>query len=127
MRISDWSSDVCSSDLDAVRRCLRGCRSLHRCGRDHQPVMGLCGQLPEHADMIKMASRNRRRLRKLEQAIRLMAPRDQMIFRGHFVDDAPFTEIADWHGISVAEVEAALCRGLEILADVLELIGRTHV
>ncbi|WP_295326085.1 hypothetical protein [uncultured Sphingopyxis sp.] len=89
-------------------------------GHDHQPVMGLCWQLPEHADMVKMASRNRRRLRKLEQAMLLMAPRDQAIFRGHFIDNAPFTELADWHGISIAEVEAALCRGLEILADVLE-------
>ena len=70
--------------------------------------------------MIKLASKNRRRLRKLEQAIRLMAPRDRAIFLGHFVDDAPYTDLAHWHGISVAEVEAALCRGLEIFADVLE-------
>ena len=70
--------------------------------------------------MIKLASRNRRRLRKLEQAIRLIPPRDRAIFLGHFIDDAPYTDLAHWHGISVAEVEAALCRGLEIFADVLE-------
>src|SRR3546814_9721240 len=29
MRISDWSSDVCSSDLpDVLRRCIPGCQSL---------------------------------------------------------------------------------------------------
>ena len=89
-------------------------------GCDHQPVMGLCGQLPEHADMIKLALRNRRRRRQLKHAIQLMAPRDRAIFLGHFVDDATFIELARQHGISVAEVEAALCRGLEILADVLE-------
>lgn len=89
-------------------------------GRDLQPVMGLCGQLPEHADMIKLAFRKRRRLRQLKQAIRLMAPRDRAIFLGHFVDDATFFELARLHGISAVEVEAALCRGLEILADVLE-------
>ncbi|WP_152998589.1 hypothetical protein [Sphingopyxis sp. H115] len=70
--------------------------------------------------MIKFAFGKRRRRRQLEQAIWLMAPLDRAIFLGHFVEDATFIELAHWHGISVSEVEAALCRGLGILADVLE-------
>src|SRR3546814_10101406 len=30
MRISDWSSDVCSSDLDAIRRAGETVRAVHR-------------------------------------------------------------------------------------------------
>ena len=70
--------------------------------------------------MIKLPFKNRRLLRKLEQAVRLMAPRDRVIFLGHFVDNATFVELSHMHSISVAEVEAALRRGLAVLADVLE-------
>lgn len=70
--------------------------------------------------MIYFALKNRQLIRKLEQALRLMAPRDRVIFLGHFVEEATFFELARQHGISVAEVEAALRRGLEIVADVLE-------
>ena len=89
-------------------------------GFDHQPVMGLCGQLPEYVDMIKLPFGTRRRRRQLEQAIWLMAPLDRAIFLGHFVEEATFTELAHWHGISVSEVEAALCRALDIVANLLE-------
>lgn len=71
--------------------------------------------------MIYFALKNRRLIRKLTQAMRLMAPRDRVIFLGHFVEEATFFELALQHGISVAEVEATLRRGLEIVADVLEL------
>ena len=70
--------------------------------------------------MIKLPLKNRRLLRKLEQAVRLMAPHDRAIFLGHFVEDATFVELSHLHSISVADVEAALCRGLAVLADVLE-------
>ena len=70
--------------------------------------------------MIKLVSKKRRLIRKLEQAMLRMAPCDRVIFLGHFVDDATFFELARQHGVSVAEVEAALRRGLVILADVLE-------
>lgn len=70
--------------------------------------------------MIYFALKNRRLIRKLARALRLMAPRDGVIFLGHFVEEATFFELARQHGISVAEVEAALRRGLEIVADVLE-------
>lgn len=70
--------------------------------------------------MIYFALKNRRLIRKLARALRLMAPRDRVIFLGHFVEEATFFELARQHGISVAEVEAALRCGLEIVADVLE-------
>src|SRR3546814_14479023 len=37
MRISDWSSDVCSSDLKQLRKCLRGWSG-------HQRLWVLCGR-----------------------------------------------------------------------------------
>lgn len=70
--------------------------------------------------MIYFALRNRRLIRKLAQAMRLMAPHDRKIFLGHFVEQATFIELAHQHSISIPEVEAALRRGLEIVADVLE-------
>src|SRR3546814_8173177 len=38
LRISDWSSDVCSSDLAAIGRDRRALRALQRRGRQLQPV-----------------------------------------------------------------------------------------
>lgn len=70
--------------------------------------------------MIYFALKNRRLIRKLEQALRLMAPRDRKIFLEHFVEEATFIELAHLHSVSIPEVEAALRRGLEIVADVLE-------
>jgi len=70
--------------------------------------------------MIYFALKNRRLIRKLAQAMRLMAPHDRKIFLGHFVEEATFIELAHLHSISIPEVEAALRRGLEIVADVLE-------
>ena len=70
--------------------------------------------------MIYFALKNRRLIRKLGQALRLMAPHDRKIFLGHFVEEATFIELAHLHSISIPEVEAALRRGLEIVADVLE-------
>lgn len=71
-------------------------------------------------NMTKLTTKERRLLRKAEQAVRLMAPLDREIFIGYRVDDASFNELAHRHAISVEEVEAALCRGLAILADVME-------
>lgn len=70
--------------------------------------------------MIYFALRNRRLIRKLAQAMRLMAPHDRKIFLEHFVEEATSIELAHLHSISIPEVEAALRRGLEIVADVLE-------
>lgn len=70
--------------------------------------------------MIKLTAKKRRLLRKAEQAVRLMTPLDREIFIGYRVDDASYTELAHRHAISVEEVEGALCRALEILADVME-------
>lgn len=70
--------------------------------------------------MIYFTLRNRRLIRKLAQAMRLMAPHDRKIFLEHFVEEATFIELAHLHSISIPEVEAALRRGLEIVADVLE-------
>src|SRR3546814_5930202 len=70
--------------------------------------------------MTYLALKNRRLIRKLAQAMRRMSPHDRKIFLGHFVEQATFIELAHLHSISIAEVEAALRRGLEIVADVLE-------
>ncbi|WP_152568092.1 hypothetical protein [Sphingopyxis sp. LC81] len=70
--------------------------------------------------MICLALKNRRLIRKLARGLRQMAPRDRKIFLGHFVEEATFIELANLHSISIPEVEAALGRGLEIVADILE-------
>src|SRR3546814_5376128 len=46
MRISDWSSDVCSSDLGA-QRLLRG---LHRLGQVAEDRVGACQDVADAAD-----------------------------------------------------------------------------
>src|SRR3546814_19349050 len=60
MRISDWSSDVCSSDLfdldplfGQCRRCAH-CMTHHHTDRDHRDIatLALHRSLPERHDMI---------------------------------------------------------------------------
>ena len=70
--------------------------------------------------MIRLPSKKLPVIRELEQALEQMAPLDREIFLGHFVEKATFIDLAHLHSISIAEVEAALRRGLEIVADVLE-------
>src|SRR3546814_16667538 len=70
--------------------------------------------------MTYLALKNRRLIRKLAQAMRRMSPHDRKIFLGHFAEQAPFIELAHLHSISLAEVEAALRRGIEIVAAALE-------
>ena len=70
--------------------------------------------------MIRLPSKKLPVIRELEQALEQMAPLDRKIFLGHFVEKATFIDLAHLHSISIAEVEAALRRGLEIVADVLE-------
>src|SRR3546814_11663707 len=41
MRISDWSSDVCSSDLGAAGPRLPRCRAARRAGREAMPPRAL--------------------------------------------------------------------------------------
>src|SRR3546814_8813287 len=49
MRISDWSSDVCSSDLPAGTRVLCDRSPVAPCSTDEQPVAGSKGQNHEEA------------------------------------------------------------------------------
>src|SRR3546814_11850519 len=44
MRISDWSSDVCSSDLDQIGACLQTVHQRQQLG--DQPLFGLARDLP---------------------------------------------------------------------------------
>src|SRR3546814_9540493 len=48
MRISDWSSDVCSSDLRVDHRQQRG-RQLHAVDAAHPARGGEAGQVADHA------------------------------------------------------------------------------
>src|SRR3546814_912999 len=74
LRISDWSSDVCSSDLAAIGRDRRALRALQRRGRQLQPV--------EHAALggrlLALACRRRFRrwaLRGRPEAVEHASPR----------------------------------------------------
>src|SRR3546814_2689288 len=76
MRISDWSSDVCSSDLSAEpperpggrRRCHRGvhCRRRHAAGRDQLCDVG--GRDPAGAARGRFDRRDQHRQRHRRQA-----------------------------------------------------------
>ncbi len=74
--------------------------------------------------MTKLTNEERRQLRKAERAVRQMAPRDRAIFLEHCLHDISYRELAARHAISVAEVEAALCRSLAIFADIMEAAPR---
>src|SRR3546814_3654555 len=47
MRISDWSSDVCSSDLHLLAGRYRHTAEHHRCGRDPERGVGHGGGEPQ--------------------------------------------------------------------------------
>src|SRR3546814_8637002 len=67
MRISDWSSDVCSSDLSASQSSERGNDCCNNCTVDHfsgAAPAGLIAPSCEHRCHIKVGRRRRPSLRK---------------------------------------------------------------
>src|SRR3546814_12797210 len=116
MRISDWSSDVCSSDLPPARS---GCdappdgagglcfaRRRHRCG-ERSPPAGSCGKSlctlrsAEHTGAFHLAGRPvtmpSRRL--LLVALIAFAAALAGVFFGRLVSDAPNTHVPAPHAL----------------------------
>src|SRR3546814_10657360 len=94
MRISDWSSDVCSSDLETI---------------DHE------------ADMLT-AERHaiaRDTLRRAQEGIDRLSPRVKQIVLLRKVEGLNTRETAEHLGIGIDAVERQLSMGMKALADFL--------
>src|SRR3546814_14935860 len=73
MRISDWSSDVCSSDLDAV---LSGDAELQALGDPPRPLEAVLGRR-------RRADRQRRLLEQRQPAVEMRTVHRQRHVRAH--------------------------------------------
>src|SRR3546814_1501159 len=88
MRISDWSSDVCSSDLlDVKARAVRGDQLAQQ---QRAPVTELGREMAELVPGIG----ERQRVRALGQFRPRKQPREPVVIRPHQVDAQPFGERA---------------------------------
>jgi DNA-directed RNA polymerase specialized sigma24 family protein len=61
--------------------------------------------------------------RKGKRALRRMSGRQRAIFCAVRFDDASYAELAERHGISIAEIETELTRALIILSQTLAEIA----
>lgn len=55
-------------------------------------------------------------LRQFERAVDRIDEADRAIFLGHRVEELSYRELAERHGVSVAEVEQAMIRSLRVIA-----------
>src|SRR3546814_8381085 len=108
MRISDWSSDVCSSDLDAGRKVLR---SIHEGARD------LARDLSE-TDAYLTSRRERKKIEMLFAHLKRILKLDRLRLRGP-------------NGAKDEFLLAATAQNLRKMAKMIPMtqpeIGRAHV
>jgi len=55
-------------------------------------------------------------LRQYERAVDRIDEEDRAIFLGHRVEELSYRQLAERHGISIAEVEEAMIRSLRVIA-----------
>ncbi len=67
--------------------------------------------------MSRYTRARRHLLRKYERAVDRIDEEDRAIFLGHRVEELNYRELADRHGVSVAEVEQAMIRSLRVIAQ----------
>ena len=59
-------------------------------------------------------------LRQYERAVDRIDEEDRAIFLGHRVEELSYRELAERHGVSVAEVEQAMFRSLRVIAQSID-------
>src|SRR3546814_1611007 len=93
MRISDWSSDVCSSDL--ARRQRRNPALFFSFQEESDAASPPQQEWNMEADDL---------LRLYEEAVDAMPPKTRRVFLMHRVDELSYREIHEFLGISIATV-----------------------
>jgi DNA-directed RNA polymerase specialized sigma24 family protein len=63
-------------------------------------------------------------LRQYERAVDRIDEADRTIFLGHRVRELSYRELAERHGVSVAEVEQAMIRSLRVISQSLDRKNR---
>src|SRR3546814_521735 len=153
MRISDWSSDVCSSDLRRRGRSDAGCvraggrkppaeqpreprripaprreKSAYRSRTQAQARQ--CRAAPPQEEWDAMSAPEQEHglhvtdaLKEYEQAIRTMPEKTRRVFLMRRVDGLSYREIHEQLGISISTVEYHMVRALGHLSDALEIFG----
>jgi RNA polymerase sigma-70 factor (ECF subfamily) len=59
-------------------------------------------------------------LRQYERAVDRIDEEDRAIFLGHRVEELSYRQLAERHGVSIAEVEEAMIRSLRVIARSVE-------
>ncbi|WOF41730.1 RNA polymerase subunit sigma [Sphingopyxis indica] len=63
-------------------------------------------------------------LRQYERAVDRIDAADRAIFLGHRVEELSYRQLAERHGVSVAEVEEAMIRSLRVIAQSVDRKNR---
>ena len=74
--------------------------------------------------MSRYTRARRRLLRQYERAVDQIEEEDRAIFLGHRVEELSYRQLAERHGVSVAEVEDAMIRSLRVIAKSVDRKNR---
>lgn len=70
--------------------------------------------------MSRYTRARRHLLRQYERAVDRIDEADRAIFLGHRVEELSYRQLAERHGVSIAEVEDAMIRSLRVIAHSVE-------
>lgn len=83
------------------------------------------GGLLRRQNVVSRYTRARRHLlRQYERAVDRVDEADRAIFLGHRVEELSYRQLAERHGVSVAEVEQAMIRSLRVISQSLDRKNR---
>jgi len=70
--------------------------------------------------MSRYTRAKRHLLRQYERAVDRIDEADRAIFLGHRVEELSYRQLAERHGVSIAEVEQAMIRSLRVIAQAVD-------
>lgn len=74
--------------------------------------------------MNRFTCARRRLLRLYERAVDRLDEFDRQVFLGYRVEELSYRQIAERHGVSIAEVEQAMIRSLRVIAQTVDRKNR---
>lgn len=74
--------------------------------------------------MSRYTRARRRLLRQYERAVDRIVDADRAIFLGHRFEELSYRQLAERHGVSIAEVEEAMIRSLRVIAQSVDRKNR---
>src|SRR3546814_18114115 len=117
MRISDWSSDVCSSDLAQLLHFVSALRVQPASSRRawlsapaaHPALRPGCGERKERGEMTRPDDEMLARMRRAVEALPNLP---YEVFRLHRLAELDYPAVADKRGIPVSYVQRNLARAI---------------